>query len=254
MFGSGQRRSSTSDPEHWLSFSPGTGRPESRSRQARKRLWSETTLLSLTKPAREVLNCTEANGKHGEHVVHADHSLRITGNTWFEKIFSLLFENMVVASSLTFSLSYLHTLSYHTAEFHHGTSLRTAKRGYHKSQIKCFLWCLFNCCAMSSVHPLGCYQVLQSLMTVPPWGTVTAMGGCPESWCCSWIQPHLSAGTQLPFRWSKPWKKNTDTQTLLEIEKLYFFLFLFLYSNIMCLWMCTASIEVFLKACKAAPL
>lgn len=71
--------------------------------------------------------------------------------TYDLKIFLLWFENMVVASSLTFSLSYLHTFSYHTAEFHHGTSLRTAKRAYHKSQIKCFLWCLFNCCAMTSV-------------------------------------------------------------------------------------------------------
>lgn len=81
MFGSGQRRSSTSDPEHWLSFCPETGRPESRSKQARKRLWIETTLLPLTEPAREVLNCMEAKGKHGEHGVHADHSLRITGST-----------------------------------------------------------------------------------------------------------------------------------------------------------------------------
>lgn len=84
MFGSGQRRSSTSDPEHWLSSSPETGRPESRSKQARKRLWIETTLLSLTERAREVLNCMEAKGKHGEHGVHADHSLRITGGTLVE--------------------------------------------------------------------------------------------------------------------------------------------------------------------------
>lgn len=84
MFGSGQRRSSTSDPEHWLSSSPETGRPESRSKHARKRLWIETTLLSLTEPAREVLNCMEAKGKHGEHGVHADHSLRITESTLIE--------------------------------------------------------------------------------------------------------------------------------------------------------------------------
>lgn len=72
--------------------------------------------------------------------------------TYDLKISLLWFENMVVASSLTFSLSYLHTLSYHTAEFHHGTSLRTAERAYHKSQIKCFcgvystavLWHLCN--------------------------------------------------------------------------------------------------------------
>lgn len=84
MFGSGQRRSSTSDPEHWLSSSPETGRPESRSKHARKRLWIETTLLSLTEPAREVLNCMKAKGKHGEHGVHADHSLRITESTLIE--------------------------------------------------------------------------------------------------------------------------------------------------------------------------
>lgn len=107
---------------------------------------------------------------------------------------------------------------------------------------------------MSSVKPLGCYQVLQSLMTVPPWGTVTAMGGCPEAWCCRWIQPHFSAGTQLPFRWSKPWKKNHRHTNCIKDWEIIFFLFLFLYSNIMCLWMCTASIEVFHKTCKAAPL
>lgn len=80
MFRSGQIRSSTSGPEHWFSSSPETGRPESKSKQARKRLWIETTLLSLTKPAMEVLKCRETKGKHGEQGVHADHSLRITGS------------------------------------------------------------------------------------------------------------------------------------------------------------------------------
>lgn len=96
MFGSGQRRSSTSDPKHWLSSSPETGRPESRYKQARKRLWSDTTLLSLTEPPREVLNCMEAKDKHGEHDVHADHSLRITGST--------LIENRIIFKSEVFRI------------------------------------------------------------------------------------------------------------------------------------------------------
>lgn len=78
MFGSGQKRWSTSGPEHRLSSSPETGRPESRSKQARKRLWIETTLLPLTAPVREVLDCREAQGRQGEHGVQADQALRTT--------------------------------------------------------------------------------------------------------------------------------------------------------------------------------
>lgn len=79
MLASGQSLSSTSGPGHWLSSSSlETGWPESRSKQARKRLWIETILLPLTTPAWEVLFCREAESRQGEHCVHSDHSLRIT--------------------------------------------------------------------------------------------------------------------------------------------------------------------------------
>lgn len=59
---------------------------------------------------------------------------------------------------LHLSLSYLHTLSYHTAKFHHGKGLRAEQRAYHKSQIKCFLWCLFQ---------LLCYAICITTQTLP---------------------------------------------------------------------------------------
>lgn len=79
MLESGQDLSSTNGPGHWLSSSSlETGRPESRSKQARKRLWIETMLLPVITPACEVLCCREAEGTQGEHGVHSDHSLRMT--------------------------------------------------------------------------------------------------------------------------------------------------------------------------------
>lgn len=79
MLASGQSLSSISGPGHWLSSSSlETGKPESRSRQARKRLWIEIILLPLITPAWEVLCCREEEGTQGEHGVHADHSLRMT--------------------------------------------------------------------------------------------------------------------------------------------------------------------------------
>lgn len=80
MLASGQSLSSTSGPRHWLSSSSSleTGWPDSRSKQALKRLWIETILLPPTTPAWEALCCREADGKQGEHGVHSDHSLRMT--------------------------------------------------------------------------------------------------------------------------------------------------------------------------------
>lgn len=76
---SGQSLSSTSGPGHWLSSSSlETGRPESRSKQARKRLWIETILLPPITPAWESLCCREEEGTQGEQGVHSDHSLRMT--------------------------------------------------------------------------------------------------------------------------------------------------------------------------------
>lgn len=76
---SGQGRSSASGPGHWLcSSSLGTGRPESRSKQARKRLWTESILMPPGVPAWEGLWWGEAEGAQGEQGVHSDHSLRRT--------------------------------------------------------------------------------------------------------------------------------------------------------------------------------
>lgn len=72
MLISGQTLSSTSGPGHWLSSSLKTGRPESRSKQARKRFWTETIFVPLTTPS--VRSCSE--GLQGEQGVHSDHSLR----------------------------------------------------------------------------------------------------------------------------------------------------------------------------------
>lgn len=78
MLASGQSLSSTSGPGHRLSSSPETGRPESRSKQARKRLWIETSLVPKITPAWGVLCCREEEGTQGEQGVHSDHSLRMT--------------------------------------------------------------------------------------------------------------------------------------------------------------------------------
>lgn len=51
--------------------------------------------------------------------------------------------------------------------------------------------------------------------TKAPWGMVTGTGGCPGVWCCRWMQPHSSGGTQLPFCCSRPWGGN-------KVEKYYF--------------------------------
>lgn len=56
MLSSGHSLSSTCGCGHWFfSCSPGTGKPESKSKQARKRLWTETIWLPLTAPSRRVL-------------------------------------------------------------------------------------------------------------------------------------------------------------------------------------------------------
>lgn len=78
MSATGQSLSSTSGPGHWLSSSPETARPESRSKQARKRFWIETILMPLINSAWEGLCCREEEGTHGEQKVHSDHSLRMT--------------------------------------------------------------------------------------------------------------------------------------------------------------------------------
>ncbi len=63
-----QIRSSSSSSSHSSSL-PLTGRPESTSRQARKRRWSDTRPEAFP---------PEDAGIHGEQEVHSDHSLTIT--------------------------------------------------------------------------------------------------------------------------------------------------------------------------------
>lgn len=71
---SGQSLSSTSGPVHWPCSSPSaSGRPESRSKQARKRLWTESNLMPPWFPA-----WREVESVQGEQGVHSDHSLRRT--------------------------------------------------------------------------------------------------------------------------------------------------------------------------------
>lgn len=71
---SGHSLSSTSGPGQRPSSSPETGRPESRSKHARKRLWIETGFL----PPPTSESCGDAESRQGEHCVHSDHSLRTT--------------------------------------------------------------------------------------------------------------------------------------------------------------------------------
>lgn len=121
ILASGQSLSSTSVPGHWLCSSPPeTGRPESRSKQARKRLWIETILLPFTSPSREVSGCREAKGKQREHAVHSDHSLRMTERKQEIK-YDGFNQSAAVCFTPTFLFSYLHTLLCHTAKFHCST-------------------------------------------------------------------------------------------------------------------------------------
>ena len=74
---SGQSLSSTTGSGHWLSSSVVIERPESRSKQARKRLWIETIVVLLMTSSSEKLSCTEEKGMQEEQGVHSDHSLRM---------------------------------------------------------------------------------------------------------------------------------------------------------------------------------
>lgn len=110
MLESGQSLSSTSGLRHWLSSSLEIGRPESRSKQARKRLWIETILLPLISPPWEVLCC---RGTHGEQGVHSDHSLRMTErrksrvNRMMGLFNQELFKLLSLLCFLTFTLSHV---------------------------------------------------------------------------------------------------------------------------------------------------
>lgn len=82
MLASGQSLSSSSGSGHWLSSSSSptceTGKPESRSKQALKRLWIDTICVTLMSPACNVLGCSEEEGRQGEQGVQFDHSLATT--------------------------------------------------------------------------------------------------------------------------------------------------------------------------------
>lgn len=71
MSGCGQILSSSSSSSHSPSL-PLTGSPESTSRQARYRRWTDT------RPEASPLEREEDAGIHGEQEVHSDHSLTIT--------------------------------------------------------------------------------------------------------------------------------------------------------------------------------
>lgn len=71
MSGCGQILSSSSSSSHSPSL-PLTGSPESTSRQARNRRWTDT------RPETSTLEREEDAGIHGEQEVHSDHSLTIT--------------------------------------------------------------------------------------------------------------------------------------------------------------------------------
>lgn len=121
MLASGQSLSSVSGPEHWSFSSSETGRPESRSKQARKRLWIESISLPCFTTAWGVLRCSEEDGTHREHGVQSDHSLRMTARNkerWEGAIHSFILHYIHILDSC------LHILLCHTAVFHHGTSWR----------------------------------------------------------------------------------------------------------------------------------
>lgn len=111
MSASGQSLSSTSGPGHWLSSSPETGRPESRSKQARKRFWIETILVPPMTSAWEVLCCREEEGTQGEQEVHSDHSLRMTKWSKQRSRIKKLLEKKLFIHSLLFFLKFTFTLS-----------------------------------------------------------------------------------------------------------------------------------------------
>lgn len=127
MFWSGQSLSSTSSPEHWLSSSLGTGKPESRSRQARKRFWMETMVAPPTTPPTKALSWSEDDNMQGEQRVHSDHSLRITaGRKENDKVEHITEEK----ESKTFNIqvSYHHILWCHNAKPLHGKGCRTKNK------------------------------------------------------------------------------------------------------------------------------
>lgn len=66
--------------------------------------------------------------------------------------------------------------------------------------------------ALCVFNSQGSNQVLQPMVTVAPSGTLMGVGGCPEAWCCRWMQPHSSGGTQLPFCCSRPWRRKHSIQ------------------------------------------
>lgn len=123
MLTSGHSLSSASGPGHWFSSSLGTGRPESRSKQARNRLWIDTMLVLLLMAAdSEELCSREEDGTQGEQGVHCDHSLRMTERKKRER--ERQDEGVITEEGLFITLiirlSYLHILSSHTAKSHHG--------------------------------------------------------------------------------------------------------------------------------------
>lgn len=222
MLASGHGLSSTSSPGHWLSSSLETGRPESRSKQARKRLWIDTIC--------ELLCCST----QGEHRVQPDHSLRTTERRRERKI---QVHRVYREPRFITLLSYLHILSCRTANSHRDKDWRTEKStkrtiittchspgsikdklhtqaGNHKERAESDdntvrkHSCLYQQQGLIETTD----QVLQPMVTVAPCGTVTGVGGSPGAWCCKWMQPHSSGGTQLPLYCSRPWKEKHTSQ------------------------------------------
>lgn len=258
MFASGQSLCSISGPGHWLFSSLETGRPESKSKQARKRLCIETILFPVMTSAREGKRlCKEGDGTQGEQEVHSDHSLRITarGKETAWSIKKLLKKELLSGLS-AFSPSHSlvsqckvpswqrlenraarnHTItdSYIPHDRKKINRYLESKQTLNKIKVllKCSTasqilqesrpWLLSQCllmqcwkgCSISSLklrikrNETGSNQVLQPIVTVEPWETVTGRGSCPEPWCCRWMQPHSSGGTQLPFFCINPWRGN----------------------------------------------
>lgn len=201
MLASGHGLSSTSSPGHWLSSSLETGRPESRSKQARKRLWIDTIC--------ELLCCST----QGEHRVQPDHSLRTTERRKGRKI---QVPRVCREPRFITLLSYLHILSCRTANCHRDKDWRTEKQqtDNNNNQTNCTNKLGITKEEQSddnTVVQQGLIektdQVLQPMVTVAPCGTVTGVGGSPAAWCCRWMQPHSPGGTQLPLYCSRPCKE-----------------------------------------------
>ncbi len=91
-----QIRSSSSSSSHSSSL-PLTGRPESTSRQARKRRWSDTRPEAFP---------PEDAGIHGEQEVHSDHSLTITERQTGIYIYIYAFSRRFYPKRLTLHSSY----------------------------------------------------------------------------------------------------------------------------------------------------